>query len=205
VRFIDPTGKWIVGTNGKPVTYSEKTGWSKNASADVQRIGNAMMISKTATERLNYLLGSEYKTSMSISSEKKELSNGKYLTGNTDVKGIKKFPDGSITIDEFKITIYEGSIEHLTGNESGDNPYKGLSIDEGISVSAGHESGHATMENTKISILGKSNGEIEEEPLKIDAQINREIKTSNSEKFFGGSIQPLNPANISSLIEKLKP
>jgi hypothetical protein len=43
VNRIDPTGMWIVGMDGKPVIYNTKNGWSANASADVQKIGSAMM------------------------------------------------------------------------------------------------------------------------------------------------------------------
>ncbi|OMP74654.1 RHS repeat domain-containing protein [[Flexibacter] sp. ATCC 35208] len=49
IRFIDPDGmapEWIVGTDGKKVSYTRKEEgtlvWSKNASEDVKRVGNAM-------------------------------------------------------------------------------------------------------------------------------------------------------------------
>jgi hypothetical protein len=43
IRFIDPDGKWVAGTDGKPVNYQMdykgNITWSANASEDVKRMG----------------------------------------------------------------------------------------------------------------------------------------------------------------------
>lgn len=55
LRYIDPDGRKIIGTNGKPVILTNGK-WSSNTPADVKRIGNSMLNSRTATRKLNYLL-----------------------------------------------------------------------------------------------------------------------------------------------------
>ena len=42
VKYIDPDGMKIVGTDGKPVTFSPDKGWSSNAPKDVIKVGNAI-------------------------------------------------------------------------------------------------------------------------------------------------------------------
>lgn len=36
MKYIDPDGRKIVESDGKPVTYSVEKGWSENTSADVE-------------------------------------------------------------------------------------------------------------------------------------------------------------------------
>ncbi|GBU06812.1 hypothetical protein AwDysgo_01430 [Bacteroidales bacterium] len=68
LRYIDPTGMWIVGTDGRAVAYSRKNGWSENAPRDVQRLGNAMMKTETGKSRLKYMIEYNEKISISMSS-----------------------------------------------------------------------------------------------------------------------------------------
>ena len=42
VKYIDPDGMKIVGTDGKPVTFSPDKGWSSNAPKDVIKVGNTI-------------------------------------------------------------------------------------------------------------------------------------------------------------------
>lgn len=38
MKFIDPAGRWVIGTDGKRVIYNPQTGWSENTAADVKRV-----------------------------------------------------------------------------------------------------------------------------------------------------------------------
>lgn len=73
IRFTDPTGCYIVGTDGKRVTFQNET-WSKNASKDVQRIGNSMMLTKTGTKLLNDMVSRKYPIRLSLDDK----TTGKY-------------------------------------------------------------------------------------------------------------------------------
>jgi hypothetical protein len=66
VKYIDPDGMKIVGTDGKPVTFSPDKGWSSNAPKDVIKVGNAMMRTKTGTKVLNDMFNAKYDISISI-------------------------------------------------------------------------------------------------------------------------------------------
>jgi hypothetical protein len=102
---------WIVGTDGKAVTYTNGQ-WSSNTSADVQRVGNAMLGTTAGTERLNYMLEHDEKISVTITSDVVPKDGG-YSLGNNNRTDQKLYKDGSIVVGEHKITINTGSIEKV--------------------------------------------------------------------------------------------
>jgi RHS repeat-associated protein len=176
LRVIDPTGMWIVGTDGKPVTYTNGQ-WSNNTSTDVQRVGNAMMITEAGKRHLNDILLNSQKISIKLNLD--EIKNGnRYDAGVTNNKAGKDSKNNFI-IEESKITIYEGSIKALTSEGAGDNPLKGLTVDEAIGVIAGHEKGHTEEENIKQSFENKKGGtnhDVEARPIEIENEILNELK-----------------------------
>jgi RHS repeat-associated protein len=176
VRVIDPTGKWIVGTDGKPVTYINGQ-WSTNTSADVRRVGNAMMITEAGKNHLNDILLNSQKISIKLNPDEIKTGN-RYDTGVTNNKAGKDSKNNFI-IEESKITIYEGSIKALTSESAGNNPLKELTVDEAIGVIAGHEKGHTEEENIKQSFENKKEGtnhDVEARPLEIENEILDELK-----------------------------
>ena len=85
IMLIDPTGMYLKGTNKRAVSYNPKTGWSRNASADLKRVGNAMMKTTIGTAILKKMISSSYPISIKIDTKT-------YIDkfGETDSKGNKK-------------------------------------------------------------------------------------------------------------------
>jgi RHS repeat-associated protein len=161
LRFIDPDGKapeWIKGTDGKKVTYKKddqgNVTWSKNASADVKRVGNDLLLTKTGTAQLDKAISSDIKVSISISSEsnitktsdgKLDYTYGGTIQGNFDKKddyGEYLDKNGNYDIKEVSITIYEGTI--ISDAKTSNPKHAGMTTDEAIGAVAGHEIVHAT-------------------------------------------------------------
>lgn len=150
VRFVDPNGKEVVDPQGKRITFEvQKDGtmsWSKNATKDVIRIGNAMAKTTVGLESLRALDTSKTKASMKISQDVKKNESEKTIFGITDPKLSKN----GKTINSAVITIYEGSFKEIEGKNFG---FKKLgqfiqpsnySIDDNIGATAVHESVHIT-------------------------------------------------------------
>ena len=178
VKYTDPTGMWIKGTDGKPVIFSKEIGWSQNASTDVKRVGNAMMMTETGTTHLTKMLFDNEAIAINITNDVVN-KNGGYSLGNNKRTGQKLQPDGSIDVGEHQITINTGSIEKVIGQDAGENPYKGLTMDQAIGAIAGHESGHTEKENTKQSYENNSKGanhDLEAHPNEIENKILEELK-----------------------------
>jgi RHS repeat-associated protein len=205
IRFIDPDGmapEWIIGTDGKKVSYKkDKQGnvtWSNNASADVKRVGNDLLSTKTGTSQLDKLINSDIKVKVSISEEAniKKTSDGKlnYTYGGTrqgntnegDNNGIFIDKDGKYAIKEASIVIYEGTI---TEDAKTSNPkHAGLTTDEAIGAVAGHEIVHATDKgeiNKDIKYAQEHNGGLrprsqrEAKPEAVENQIMKESKENH--------------------------
>ncbi len=169
IKFIDTNGKWIVGTDGKPVSYSQETGWSENASSDVQRVGNAMMKVETGMERLNFMLNHDEEISITISPE---VNLSMYGIDNRIIT-TTTYSDGTQTETvKHEITIFEGTLDYFEGR--GD--YAGMDREDAIGAVAGHESGHVEKENTQMAIDGKPTKEIEKRPNEIEDQMKEEYK-----------------------------
>ena len=179
IKFIDPNGKWVVGTDGKRVTYNTQTGWSKNASKDVQRVGNSLLKTETGTKQLNSMLGYNEKISITVSSDVKK--NGKIFTmGINNRKKVKETKDGKVTVEEHQITIYEGSIQEAIKEKSGVKDYAGLDLEDAIGAVAGHESGHTEKENTKQALENSNDQtttkhDLEKRPNEIEKKIIDEL------------------------------
>lgn len=184
VKYTDPTGKWIAGTDGNPVSFT-KGQWSSNASPDVQRMGNAMFKSGTASRQLFGMMDNTAKISIKISDETVKGADGGYVLGKTDPG--KVFVDNdnnnNITkVDEYNVVIYEGSIKEALGilnGNSGDDKYKGLTVDQGIAVNASHESVHTEVENTQQAVdnmTKNSKNDLEAQPNKTAEKAAEELK-----------------------------
>lgn len=162
MRFIDPDGmgpQWIVGTDGKEVTHTVNNdgslSWSSNASADTQRIGNALNLTNAGRDQLDKLEKSDIKVSLSISSQDKtdnigdgktNRTYGETIQGNNnenDNYGRTVNSDGTFGIKEASIVIYEGSINKGIKEGSGSR-MEGLTTEQAIGSTAGHEIVHAT-------------------------------------------------------------
>ena len=142
VRNIDPDGRWVVGTNKKRVHFNEKTGkWSKNASSDVIRIGNAMRQTEIGKQLLHRMIASDYPIELNI--DVKNLTT-KFGTTESEFQLTRdrKGNEKSRRFSKSSITIYLKAIESITDDEM--YAGKGFSTDEIIGAIAVHEGMHAT-------------------------------------------------------------
>ena len=176
LRYTDPTGKWVVGKDGKPVTYSTEKGWSKNTTKDVKRIGNAMMKTETGTSQLNKLFEHSSEISMSVSHKVVKAENGSILFGNTELSGAK-IENGKLSVEKMSITIYDKSIDKDI--KEGGVDYNGLTLDEAIGAVGTHESGHTDDRNVKqlfSNAIEGTNFDTEAMPMELEKKYIEELK-----------------------------
>ncbi|MFN2379188.1 MAG: RHS repeat-associated core domain-containing protein [Bacteroidales bacterium] len=194
IRFIDPDGNVIVNATGKPITYSAKSGWSSNATADVKRIGNSMMATRTGTAQFNKMVNASHPITMTISSATNVTTNANgsksYKLGTANNSYSVNSQTGKATIIKSDVVVYEGTINqymHDTKNSSTDiaRSYQNNTTnnDERIAAVAGHESFHATdAQNQQQSVDNKMNGannNVESAPRQVEMQILDETGMNN--------------------------
>jgi RHS repeat-associated protein len=197
MKYIDPDGREIIGTDGKPVTYQTVNGqtvWSKNASADVQRVGNALLQTKAGSGRLDALVSSDTKVSIKVSGEVKISKNeetGKTTVryGETKITKFEKNADGSYSAKEATLTVFEGTIKTIAGQKqqlSGDAGEKQqIGVEGSIGAVAAHESVHAVdpenvNQNLQNQLDGKNN-DIEKKPEQVEKQVQSELLKKKNE------------------------
>ena len=182
VLYNDPLGDTLVDGNGKAITFTvNKNGaleWSKNATADWKRIGNAMAKTKTGLKQLNTMVKAKHGITMKV--DKTNTPAGKI--GHTIKHGSWDDKTNTFTIKKADITVYEANIQdfakkinkgYLGADEKGklfSILVKGNDIDGILGAVGVHESVHATdkqnikdhMDNVKLG----TNRDTEAEPNK---------------------------------------
>ena len=187
IRFIDPDGNDIVDAN-KNVIYSNKTGWSKNASVGAMKIGNAMMSTPTGTKQFNNLVNADYGIQLVLSPDVDPTALGrtKLPIKNRETGTAEFNPDGNGII-----TIFEGTIAQ---DQNSGGEYSTYTMDEAIGAVASHEAIHATdPDNIKLSeqiasFMGFYMGEElsdqrEVEANKTEEQVKTEAKEHRLERL----------------------
>jgi hypothetical protein len=195
IRFIDPDGNVIVDATGKPITYSANKGWSSNATADVKRIGNAMMTTETGMAQFNEMVTASHSITLNISSDTKVTSypNGSngYKLGEAQNSYNINSKTGKATITKSDIVIYEGTINQYMNDTKNSSATKSQAYqnnttnnDQRIAAVAGHESVHATDgQNQQQSVDNKLNGannDIEALPNLVEIKILIETGMNNN-------------------------
>lgn len=188
IRFIDPDGNVVVDANGKPINYSAEKGWSPNATENTKNIYKAMIKTETGRTQWNKMVSSKNKISLSISDKIAYSNNedGKLALGVTNFtrtfdKNTSKYVKTKDQI--FEVTIFTGSIKKT--QNGGVN--SGLTMEEAISATAGHEAEHATNEeNIQNAIYNKDlpgfiQNDIESLPNEIGNKIRNEIRNAPKE------------------------
>ena len=141
IRFTDPTGMYILGKDGKRVSYNTNTkSLSKNAPDDVKSIGNAMLKTSVGKTILIRMLKSSYPIKMNFG----ETHDAKYGKATTTIK-IYTSPLKKTTRSIFKVEIILYK-EQIQNHLSDDVMYsgKGLTKEELIGAIGTHEGEHAT-------------------------------------------------------------
>jgi RHS repeat-associated protein len=209
IRFIDPDGtvpENIVDGKGN-VAYTKEGGYTKHATADIKRVGNAMMSTSTGRKQWNKMADASHDIAIRISSETKVTTSE---NGAKSFELGKTFNKRSIDSKTFEVksvkssemVIYEGSIKEFregASANSGDlrksHAENTTSVDQAIGAVAGHESVHATdPENHQQIVSNKylgTNHDTEATPHKVEHQILRETGSMNISPLPSSPIQPV--------------
>jgi hypothetical protein len=194
IKFNDPDGRapeWIVGTDGKKVNYTKNADgsltWSKNASADVQKVGNALNQTSEGQKELGALNDAKHPISIKVDNEHViQEADGSYKFGNTlttpkitiDPKTgaeTREFAKSEITIYEKTITEHSIGTSYILGNgEKVD--ITNLTVTDRIGDAAVHEATHATDKQSSGALNPNATyEEKEKKPYANQAQYIREI------------------------------
>lgn len=177
-RYIDTDGRKIVDTKGN-IIYTKDGGWTKTASQDAQRIGNAMMQTRTGTIQFEKMVNADHDITLSISSEskiEKDKNRKKYRLGTSQKHFVA---DKLKSVD---IIIFEGTLNEFTNaNTPKAKKYKvsTKNNDEAIGAVATHESVHATDEQnikeSKENVVNKTSHDIEKTPNEAETNVLNEL------------------------------
>ncbi|WP_342333360.1 hypothetical protein [Pedobacter sp. FW305-3-2-15-E-R2A2] len=189
IRFVDPDGmmpEWIKGTDGKRVNYaitaSGSVKWSKNASADTRRIGNALVANgnKALLDQAN---NTSYGVTLKIDPGTNPTMAGLTLT-NWNSDGAPKSAmvvifEGNLKANENAINQGSSLVDRKTGQVSEQmalytEVYKAGDLDAAISAVASHELVHATDKSNVNKQYQKhfKNGkaDVESKPEAVETQ-----------------------------------
>jgi RHS repeat-associated protein len=194
IRFIDPDGmmpQWIEGTDGKKATYSQdKDGditWSKNASEDTKRLGNAMLKTKIGKNQLDKMIASKTQLKIEISPQTKitqKLEGKSYTRGETipSKRGVT-VENGKFSILKATIVIYEGTLKESIKFDKTKDRTGELTLEEAIGSVGVHESVHASDQGEIQKQYSKQAGfDAETKPYQLQDQYINEIRNSQPKK-----------------------
>jgi len=198
IWFIDPDGMkpfdWR-DKNGNLVYDAQKGQYTKYATADHKRFGNALLKTSAGREQFNKLVNSNIPITTTISSGKGPSSGTSFILGNTT-----RTKDGkTLKVKKTDIKIFEGRISDMmevidkffdAGQENKLSEQQQLfhenttTMDEKVAAVAGHEIEHATSEeNHKLSGAAK-----EVEPDAIETNI---LKQTPGSKPLEVKVMPI--------------
>ncbi len=173
IRFIDPDGKVVIGTDGKPVTYTKndegKIEWSKNASQDIITVGNSMLATETGTKAFNDWQNAETEVNISIDKENAPEDRYAETTPQPARNGRLTNKDGQFI--KINVVIFQKSIERDIKEGSGTR-FENASYDEALGTVSTHEPFHNDPEQIKLD--KKQPNELQQDPAK-NKPINSEV------------------------------
>ena len=200
IRNIDSDGERIIGIKGKDAVYLDKQNkitFTNFATQDIRRIVAALMMTKEGEKILYYAIRSKILVKMNISIDakiEKVAAGNDYIYGETlqgnfnknDSYGRRENQNGTYSITEASITIYEGTLKEDAKTE---NPkHKGLTLEQAIGAVAGHELVHGTYGNEinkdiKYELKGKKSARPDREilPNKVEHEIIKQSRDLNKE------------------------
>ncbi len=200
-KYVDPTGKYFVGTDGKPVVINLKTGGlTDNASSDLKRYFAAISMSSQATSKFKDAFNSPTAINFRISQEEgvyKDPKNptdegplagysqphdkdGNLLEWSTDESGWDGTPvyDEDGNYKEVTITIYEPTaVELRKEGKLGTPKDNTLTNDQAIILTGSHELTHPTDAESIKEIRKKNkNHDVEARPKEVELKVYDDIK-----------------------------
>jgi len=197
IRFIDPDGMTIEDPNNKKksITYSvNKDGtlkWSKNATNDIMRIGNALAKSKEGLKQLDALKNTSYSNLIVVDTKSKPADK----LGQTAPEGTFNKTTNTFTTTRTTITLFEANFKDematvqggATGTDESSKAYASLykngNLNGAEAATLGHEIVHATNKqnlnlNARNAAL-KENNNIEAGPEATELKILIELSNKN--------------------------
>ncbi|NEW81394.1 MAG: hypothetical protein GZ094_03390 [Mariniphaga sp.] len=182
IRFLDPDGNQIVDAKGN-VIYTQSGGWAKGASLDAQRVATAMLRTETGRHQWNAMASSDNKINIAINSKGTAKTYPESTAGETFVPSTRNSETNKSEFKSdaiIKIVIYETVIDKSTKDQGTVNT--GLTLDQAIAATAGHESVHATdAQNIKDNVENRdlpdaSKKDVETKPREIGNTIRKESR-----------------------------
>jgi len=175
VRFIDKKGmapEWIIGNDGEKVTYSKNSDgsvtWSANASADTQKIGNAMM--KTAYGTSQFKKWDKSNTEVSIEINKTSKSRKAHAKTKPQKSKGKFLLNKDGQYKKIKVVFYDKAIDKALGDGK---RYDGASKEEALGSIGSHEVDHNDPD--QIVLDKTTNGDEKKQSPRDNKPINSEV------------------------------
>ncbi|MBI3221289.1 MAG: RHS repeat-associated core domain-containing protein, partial [Bacteroidetes bacterium] len=176
IRYIDPDGREVVGSDGKAVTYERKDGkviWSKNATADIMKIGNSMLSTKKGEKSFQSWQSMSTKVNIKIDKETKSKDLAQTTPTQDANSNAVKNKDGHYA--ETTVTFFDKTIQANMAEGSGKR-LENASEEEAYGTVGVHEEAH--HEPGQIKQDNKESDEFKQDRKKT-GPLNGEIKFRN--------------------------
>jgi RHS repeat-associated protein len=173
IIFMDGDGRVVIGTDGKPVTYEKGENgvikWSENASADVVKVGNAMLTTTFGEKAFNKW--QDASTKIKIVVDTKTQSNDLAQTNPTRDENGEPLVSENGQYIEATVTFFQKKIDADRSENSGKR-FEGASEEEAYGTVGTHEVYH--NEPGQIKLDKKTPTETQQDPKK-NLPINSEV------------------------------
>lgn len=187
IKYKDANGAYIVGTDNQAVFFERKNGqieWSKNASIDVQRVGNAMLKTKTGSDVFKSMQDADH--SIKLEMDYTSITPGTFA--HTEPSYDKDGNVTSVTTKFFMGEIRDFANKATTGSRDKqsqamwDNKF---TEEEVLGANGAHEGVHATDKQNLKDLYDNTykgtNKNIETGPEKVEQNfIDETIKLKNA-------------------------
>ena len=155
IKYVDPSGGKVVDPTGKQITY-ENGNWSSNATAEVKKVGEAMMRNNVGEEQFSKMMSVEHPISIRIQDK----------TPRFGLLGVSKVTTSNGKIEKVEITLYNDAIEDITNivncstkgeiveryrNNMSAEQLQKITSDDVLGATATHESVHAVDEKSNAA------------------------------------------------------
>ena len=155
IKYLDPSGGKVVDPTGKQITYKNGN-WSSNATAEVKKVGEAMMRNNVGEEQFLKMMSMEHPISIGIQDK----------TPRFGLLGVSKVTTSNGKIEKVEITLYNDAIEDITNivncstkgeiveryrNNMSAEQLQKITSDDVLGATATHESVHAVDEKSNAA------------------------------------------------------
>ena len=173
VRFVDPTGMYLKGSDDKPILFDKKKGWSSNVTFDVMKIAGSMMRTKEGRKTLKKMMKSKYPITLILDNKHITNSEGEITAGETFTNVYEDDKGKAKDFKDVTIIIYEQVIEKIM-------PEDKMYIDSGLAIIdirgavATHEGAHGTDKKANRSFVSPEKAE--NKALKKEQKVIKEVQ-----------------------------